>query len=193
MIEVTSKLVVDLWGYLGAKYDSKVVDKASAVEMKAVAKFLALAHIQDEAVFMRRFTTTVGRRIYIPFELGVENDYHDLWSQLATGVHEHQHIEQGDRDGWPIFTYKYLGSSSFRAGYEAEAYGCNLEMTYWQTGELPDIQQIVEGLRSYGCNDGDVEMAKQMLTVRAAVVTLGAVENRASRLAIEWLEKRSVQ
>ncbi|MCK7535239.1 MAG: hypothetical protein MZV63_31760, partial [Marinilabiliales bacterium] len=43
-----------------------------------------------------------------PFEPGCEDGGWSLWGQVAVCVHEHQHVEQLDRDGWLKFAGKYL-------------------------------------------------------------------------------------
>lgn len=186
-------IVKAFWKHMQGEYNSKVIPKAEAADMKLVATFLDALGIQDDDVFMNRFTTTIKRRIYIPFEVGVANKYYDLWGQIVVCVHEHQHIEQGDRDGWLTFGGQYLTSSSHRANYEAEAYGCNLEMNAWRAGTTIDFDAMsdryAKGLKNYGCSAEDIEQARKALTLRARVVAAGGVENRASQRAMAWLNE----
>ncbi|HRY90250.1 MAG TPA: hypothetical protein P5305_20395, partial [Rubrivivax sp.] len=49
---------------------------------------------------------------------GCEGGGWSLWGQLAVCVHEHQHVEQLDREGWFKFAGKYLLSSAGRAAFE---------------------------------------------------------------------------
>jgi hypothetical protein len=195
MNEPTAKTVKDFWTYMSQEYDSVVIPKATATEMKIVATFLDVLNIQDNDVFMNRFTTTLGGRIYIPFELGVANAYYGLWGQIRVCVHEHQHIEQGHREGWIVFGERYITSSSYRAGYEAEAYGCDLEMEYWYRGIDADLEirgcSMAGGLKNYGCNIEDIEQAKLSLGIRAEMIRHGGVENRASQKAIVWLNQHA--
>lgn len=190
--------VKEFWAYMQSQYHSNVVAKNDSAVMEAAAALLEALKIQDKETFLKRFTTTLGRTIYIPFEIGVENEYYSLWGQVRVCVHEHQHIEQGDRDGWVIFGGRYLTSTSYRANYEAEAYGCDMEMEFWvdnmSTQELVEFgNQRAEGLRNYGCKEEDIEQAKQVLSLRAALVAQGVVETRSSQRAIEWLEKEIAQ
>lgn len=186
------EIVQSLWKYMQEKYDSEVVDKDDSVAMKAVAIILNALKIQDKETFMKKFTTTIDRAIYTPFEIGVETQSFSYWSQIAICVHEHQHIEQSLRVGWFTFMGKYLASSSDRACYEAEAYGCDLEMLSWANSQDFNfayyIDRCCSGLTSYGCNEEDIIMAKQILSARADLISQGTIETQAAKLAIKWLE-----
>jgi hypothetical protein len=185
--------VQEFWKYMQGEYHSKVVAKNDSDFMELAGGVLELLKIQDKQTFMTRFTTTIGRTVYIPFEIGVENAYYDLWGQIRVCVHEHEHIVQGDRDGWIVFDGKYVASTTSRATYEAEAYGCDMEMEFWHRGPTFDLVQFgndrAEGLRNYGCPAAAIEMAKQILTIRAGIVSQGVVETNSAQRAIAWLEK----
>ena len=195
MTEPTSTQVKAFWKYMSEEYGSKVIPKVDASEMIAVATFLDVTKIQSAETFMKHFTTTLGNRIYIPFEVGVASDTHDLWAQIVVCVHEHQHIEQGQRDGWVTFGSRYLTSGSYRAGYEAEAYGCNLEMQAWRYGPSYHLEDYAErcaqGLSSYGCKPDQIEQAEQQLKLRIPVIVAGGVETRASQRAMAWLNEHA--
>jgi hypothetical protein len=104
-------------------------------------------------------------------------------------------VEQGDRDGWVTFGGHYVTSTSYRANYEAEAYGCDMEMEFWRHGATFDLiafgNSRAEGLRNYGCKEEDIEQAKQVLAIRAGIVIQGGIETRSAQRAIEWLEKNA--
>lgn len=183
---LTPDQTVALWQHMQRTFGSRVEEKQDSKVMQLAAVMLDALDIQDREQFMRDFVTTLYRTIYIPFNLGVAGRW-DLWSQVRVCVHEHQHIVQGEREGWVVFSSRYLTSPSFRAGYEAEAYGCDLEMEFWRTGTIISPATLAASLKNYGCSPADVEMAEEMLSMRAAVVEQGVVENRASIAAIEWL------
>lgn len=185
---ITPKNVKDFWSYMQNEFGSSVEQKNHSKVMEVAATLLDTLDIQDKDVFMKNFVTTLLSTIYIPFEIGDSSSDWSMWSQIRVCVHEHQHVVQGRREGWSRFGSKYMTSSSFRAGYEAEAYGCDLEMEFWRTGQILDIDQRVSSLKLYGCSDSDIEMAKQILNIRADVVVQGVVENLASVRAIDWLE-----
>jgi hypothetical protein len=180
------------------KYDSNVIQKADSELMKLVAKFLDVAGIQDDETFMTRFTTTLHNNIYIPFELGVvPAQGYSLWGQIRLCVHEHQHIEQGQREGWIKFGGEYLTSPSYRANYEAEAFGCDMELQYWREGTsfnaLAYGQRRVEVLKMYGCKHEHIEQAQQTIAIRAGVLLQGGLENKCSQLAVSWLNQHAPQ
>ena len=189
--ELSPELVRDFWEQMTGAYGTRVIDKSSAWEMRLVGMFLARINVLDEEEFLRRFTTTIGKRIYTPFEVGVPDEHYDLWSQISVCVHEHQHVEQLLRDGWLKFAGRYLVSSAARAAYEAEAYRCNMELHHWRFGELPDLGRLARRLEHYGCNQHDIDMAERMLELSAATVRRGGVINRASQRALSWLEQHA--
>src|SRR5690606_22024002 len=96
--EPTSVHVTTFWDAMQARYGTRIIDKASAAEMRLVGWFLERIGVLDAATFLERFTTTIGRRIYAPFTPGTPTPRHGLWSQMVICVHEHQHVEQQDRD-----------------------------------------------------------------------------------------------
>ena len=185
---ITSQLVQDFWAFMCKRFSSKVVQKDESRVMGVAAELLNVLDIQDKDQFMKNFVTTLYCTIYVPFEIGISDSHWDLWDQIRVCVHEHQHIVQGNREGWMTFGSHYLTSSSFRAGYEVEAYGCDLELEFYRTGKVIDIDARASSLKSYGCSESDIEMVKSMLTIRAGVVSQGVVTNISSAVAIEWLD-----
>lgn len=187
---LTSDLVKNFWLYMQKEFDSIIEQKDESFIMKLSATFLDVFHIQDKEIFMKNFVTTLYKTIYIPFHIGDDKDDHWLlWNQVRVCVHEHQHIVQGERDGWGEFGVRYTTSSSFRAGYEAEAFGCDMEMEFYRTGEIFDIDQRASILKGYSCSESDIDMVKQMLTMRADVVSQGVITNVSTIRAINWLDQ----
>lgn len=190
---LTSQLVKDFWLHMELTFDSNVVQKDESALMDAAASLLDALDIQDRDEFMKNFVTTLYKNIYVPFDVGDDKDPRwSLWGQVRVCVHEHQHVVQANRDGLAIFASRYLASSSYRAGYEAEAFGCDMEMEYWKSGPAFDIAQFAQDrplvLKSYGCSESDIQMARDMLAVREIVVRNGVIENKATEVAIKWLE-----
>jgi hypothetical protein len=185
---LTDPSVRDFWAFMQKTYGSNAEQKSKSVLMNLVADVLGAAEFVNKDEFMKNFVTTLYKTIYIPFAIGEVDTGWSLWNQVRVCVHEHQHIEQGERDGWGVFAARYLTSSSFRAGYEAEAFGSDLEMEFWRTGSILDIDQRVSTLKSYGCSAADIDQAKEMLTRRSDVVKLGIILNQTSQVAIGWLE-----
>jgi hypothetical protein len=185
--EVRPEQVYLFWEMMQQHYDSEVLDKPTAMEMRVLGWLLDLFCVVDRKTFLERFTTTIGRRIYIPFFVGVDHSRHPLWSQIGTCVHEHQHIVQLDRDG-VRFTIDYLFDQASRAAYEAEAYTCNQELHFWRTGELRSPRKLAEKLRYYGCRETDIAVAESQLIAASRAIRGGAVITEAGQVAIAWLE-----
>ena len=114
------------WDFMTQHYGTSVINKQDAIAMKVVARVLDTLGIVDRDSFLKEFTTTIGRRIYIPFTIGDASPL-DLWSQIALCVHEHQHVVQHDKLGLR-YELTYLASKADRARYEAEAYRSELEV-----------------------------------------------------------------
>jgi hypothetical protein len=181
-------IVRAFWSFMTREYRTSVIAKANALEMKIAAFALGQMGIVDADTFLRSFSTTIGRRVYVPFAPGQATAEWSLWHQVTVCVHEHQHVEQLGRDGWLKFGAKYLLSTAGRAAYETEAYLCNMELSFWRTGEVPSPRTLAAKLKSYACTSTDIEVAEKALTMAAATVRRGGIANRASQKAIAWLD-----
>lgn len=194
-MSLTPAQVKAFWAHMQNEFGATVEEKNDALVMQVAAQLLDALKIQDKEQFMKDYVTTLYKTIYIPFEIGVEgaDGRWSLWSQVRVAVHENQHVVQGEREGWPVFGSRYLTDSSYRAGYEAECYGCDMEMEYWRLGAVFDPHKFALeralGLKSYGCTDADIEQAQQMLSMRADLIVQGVIETKAAQIAIPWLEK----
>jgi hypothetical protein len=184
---LTPALVIDLYKYMQGVYHTRVVQKGGSGAMQAAAWGLDLMGIQDKQAFMTKYATTVGRTIYLPYVVGATGDTAALARQVATCVHEHQHVEQYDAGKWR-WQWAYLTDPTARARYEAEAYATNLEMAFWYDGSQLDPAALAAKLRAYGCSAGDVAVAARMLAASASIAWRGGVAHTTSRYAIAWLE-----
>ena len=195
-LPVVGKVFVDIqpeevwafWRFMQDHYRTTVVNKRDALEMRLVAQALDALGIQSRDRFLRNFTTTLGRRIYTPFEVGSPRGGWDLWSQVVICVHEHQHVVQHDREGLS-FEVSYLADRAARARWEAEAYRSNLEMQFWRTGTTPSAQRTASVLKDYGCRDEDIEVTAKSLALSVVSVRKGAVINEATHVALGWLDE----
>jgi hypothetical protein len=172
--------------FLQIRFRTTVVNKRDALEMKLVAQVLGVLDVESRDRFLRKFTTTVGRRIFTPFEVGVPQSGWDLWSQMVIAVHEHQHVVQHDREGLS-FEVSYLTDRAARARWEAEAYCSNLELHFWRYGTTPSVDALAAVLAEYGCRLSDVGVAATSLALSAESIRRGAVLNEATHIALEWL------
>lgn len=189
---VTPEIVRGLWAHLSRTLGTTVVSKPNAIEMRIIASALATLGILDADTFLREYATTLGRRIYLPFTVGVANSEWGLWSQMLTAVHEHQHVVQLDDHGPVAFAARYLGSRSRRALIEAEAYRTSLELHYWRFGTVPPIDGMAKRvLHGYGLRDADIQVVQRVLELSAGAIGRGAVVSRASKIAIDWLNQHA--
>lgn len=196
-LSLTSVVVRELWTHMLLTFGATVEAKQDAQLMRIAAALLNTLNIQDKETFLKSFVTTIDKTIYIPFDIGIEgsNGQWSYWSQIRLCVHEHQHVLQGTREGWAAFDTRYLISSAFRAGYEAEAYGCDMEMEWWRHGAAFDVEAFAKAeplkLKRYGCKTKDIEQAQHMLLCRAALVKQGLIETGAGQCAIAWLNQHA--
>ena len=185
-MDPTSDEVLRFWAFMRSQLGSTVVNKDDAAEMRLVAEFLDKLGIQDKDHFLKSFATTIGTRIYVPFEVGVAAGEWDLWSQVCIGVHEHQHIVQYEHDK-AGFTLGYVTSKASRAQNEMEAYRTYLEMSFWRYGDIPATRPVAEMLTGYGCRPEDVDVVDKNLQLAVPTIREGGVLCKSSRIALGWL------
>ena len=186
MPKITSKQVKDFWKYMGRAYRFKVIDKSNATEMRIVGWALDMMGIQNRKNFLKNFTTTVGNRVYIPFEIG-KGTQRQLVQQVITCTHEAQHVAQYRRDH--SFLLKYLLSDSSRALYEADAYRTNMEIYWWFYKKLLSPGMLANKLKSYSVGKSDIRVVKKHLLSASKTVKYGGVITGTSKKAIRWLNR----
>lgn len=184
---LTPELVKKFHIHMCNKYDMKIMDKEDAWEMQLVGKALDMMKIQDKDDFLNRYATTIGNRIYLPYEVGSYDI--SLDNQIGTLCHELHHKRQADRDSF--FEIKYLLDKDYRAHKEARALTVNLEMHWWYCGKLYNTDMLAESLRSYALEDRHIRVVKKHLKIHAAIVKQGGVENTISKQSIRWLNRRA--
>lgn len=183
---ITPEIVIGAWEHLEDHFGSRRARK-TAPEMAMAAQMLEQMGILEAEDFLNRFTTTIARTIYTPFEVG-DPATHSLRSQLLIGAHEHHHVWQFLQD--PVqFTWQYISDSAGRAAYEADAFRCNQEISFWLDGTVPDPEATAENLRYYACSDTDVKVTTVALRSSAVTARSGGVVNESSRVMIDWLEE----
>lgn len=189
---VSGAHVIAVWAAMQKLYGTTVIDKSDSRLMKVVGSTLDLLGVQDKETFLKKYTTTINRAIYMPYPIGAPGV--DFIGQLALCAHEHQHVVQADREGWPAFAARYVVDHAARAVYEAEAYACNLEIAHALRGtpiaELAGAtahyaRALKEG---YGCTDDDVAVVEAALDLSLKQLESGVVVNEASRRVIQLAE-----
>jgi hypothetical protein len=193
-VEPTPEDVQGLWAFMRKTFGTRVVQKVDAGAMRVVSAALGAMGIVNARDFMTRFATTIGRTIYVPFVPGDETTGAtgwDLWQQMLTCAHEHQHVVQLDRDGKVRFGFEYLRKKAARARYEAEARTTEVELHFWRFGAIPNLERLVEGLSSYALRPADITAALSTLRSNAEAIRRGAVLTQAGHAAISWLEEHA--
>lgn len=187
-MNITSNHVKAFWAFMSNKYGTTAKSKADADEMKVVSKVLGTLGVVDQDAFMARFTTTIGKTIYIPFTIGEATENWSLWGQIQVCAHEHQHVIQSIEAGEAMFFARYLLDPTYRAVYEAEGYRTNMALNWWATKVPPDIAPYLKSIKSYGIDQPNVDFFERTLTMSAPIIQEGGVPDEAARVAIEWLE-----
>jgi hypothetical protein len=183
----TPEMVRAFWSFMESVYGSKQIDKHDAPSMELLADVLQLLHIQDEDTFLNKFTTTIGTHIYTPFDLGVQTPDYPLWGQIVICVHEHQHVNQYRAEGLDYLT-DYIGSSSERAEFEAEAYRTAAELDWWRYRSIDSAQLLANHIEPYNVTPGDVDVARSMIQISEETIRNGGLVSDIATTAIEWLE-----
>lgn len=186
----SSEDVREFWKAMCAKWDTTRIDKANSNEMKLVGEVMGLLGVVNRQDFMRRFTTTVGTRIYTPFDPGVPTSDWSLWSQITVCVHEHHHVFQDRAAGGLGFEWAYLTNPAQRAHYEGEAYRTNMVMEWRYQGRMPDPYALAALLRYYGCSQSDIDVIGKMLALSIPSIKAGAMTSDVCRWATVWLDKQ---
>jgi len=78
-LDVKPEEVWAFWRFMQDHFRTSVINKSSALEMQLVARGLEALGVQSKERFLKNFTTTIGRRIYTPFEIGSPKGGWDLW------------------------------------------------------------------------------------------------------------------
>jgi hypothetical protein len=122
--------------------DFEMIEKGKSRRMKALDVFLKIITLGQMRVFMTRFVTTDGAKVYVP----------DGWleeespaSRMITMRHERVHMRQKARQWFGlVFTIAYIllwfpiGLAYFRKKWEMEAYEESFRAIneYWGESEL---------------------------------------------------------
>ena len=190
---LTPEIVQGLWTHMGREFGFEVITKATSEEMQLAGRALEAMGIQSAETFLNEYTTTIGRKIYIPFEIGVsrEDGRYSLLSQVLVCGHEATHVCQFLRPTGGQFVVEYLLDPSRRASYEVEAMRTDMEVYRWlYDGERAlDPRRKAETLYHYGCPSVDVDVAEKALNMVAVSIGLGAVATRSGKQVIRYLSR----
>jgi hypothetical protein len=184
---ITSEDTQDLWHYMCQKYGTIVVNKASASEMRVIAAALSAMGIMDAKTFMKKYTTTIGDRIYPSFEIGDENGPVPLIWQVSACVHEHVHVRQFKEAD---FTVEYCLDSGKRTRFECEAYRASMEMEYWCYGKCSLPAVYIRSMKGYALDEEDIAYARNFLGQAYRIICKGGITTPETKVAIAHLKTR---
>ena len=136
-----------------------------------------------EVVVPKTAASTVGRDIYIPFEVGRGTVYWSRWDEVEAAVHEHVHVVQWRKT---MFPWEYVLSVDNRLHYEMQANLGSLVMEYWQRGKA-DTARLAAEARGYGARETDVRFLRRVYEVALDSVELGVMFNKPTEVAVQCL------
>ena len=187
----TPEEVRKFWDHMSSKYGTRVIKHSNSILMKAISLLLRRMRVPDVTEFLKNYAITLGKNIYVPFEIGVPYKNFDLMEQMICCVHEHTHVDQIRKIGKFKFYLRYAFNSAKRARFEADAYRANMEMHFWRFGTIRDVRKLAGILKNYGCSSSDRKYVENFLAISAETVSRGGVINRSSQTAIRWLNKHA--
>lgn len=191
--DIAPETVRGFYRFMRDEYRASVVRKQGEAFMEIAASVLATLRIQQSReAFLGGYVTTIGRTVYVPFDVGVDGRW-SCWEQIEILAHECEHIHQQDVTGSLAHGFDYLTSKARRAHIEAEAYAVNLELHHWRYGTIEDWYPRVraESMHGYGVNDADVAYVRRFLASRAPTILAGGFLSHAGRSAIAWLDRHA--
>lgn len=176
------------YAHMSDRFGASVQPKASNGVMQAAAAGLALLGIQSREQFMRDYVTTIGRTVFVPYEVGSAKTW-SPWQQIATMAHECQHIVQHDRAGLVKRALDYATPAG-RTRLECEAYTTSMELHHWHYGSIDGwwMSETARGMRHYGVGEIDQAVMQRHLMAAAPIVRDGGFVTIAATVAIRWLD-----
>jgi hypothetical protein len=183
--------VRDFVGDLTSHFGATVIDKRTASEMQVAARVVRFLGVDRSGDFLHYCASTIGRRIYLPFEVGTPADGFDLWGQIVAATHACQRVVQYDALGGLRLAIAYLGSAERRVRLDAEAYRTTLELLFWRTGHVATARTVALAIRSFGATEEDVDLADATIDRYGDRVEQGAVATHAGRFAVDWLDEHA--
>lgn len=184
MEKLTKEKTLEVAKFLVDFYGAKIIKKSDAKEMKLISKIVSKFTKIKSDEFMKNYSTTIGNRIYLNFEIGGEDKPFE--DQLGTLFHELGHVVQMKSD--PMMPILYLTSVSDRAKYEAECWALNME---WKRflGQAYDLNKYAERILNYGGNKNHVVMLRSLLEAHEMMHNQGLSVLPVVKTAIQYLTK----
>ena len=184
-IDLTPTAVIDLWAELAAKFRLRLIDKRDAKEMTFLGDVLEQLGVMDQQQFLEGYATTIGRAVYLPFELGDPGSL-PLIYQACTICHEAQHGHQHTHKGRSRWAIKYVADPAFRGAEEAEAMTTSCEVHFLLTGEVLDPRPQAEKLTNYALGPDDIDTVAKRLNSAFKTVKAGGIVTAAGKVARDF-------
>ena len=186
---LTPDVVRSVWTSMQKLNNTTVGAKSDSNFMSAVGSTLDLLGVQDKERFLKHYTTTINRQMYLHFTIGSAEM--DLVGQLALCAHEHQHVVITDRVGLVTYSATYLADHAARVIYEVECYTATMEVVYWCTGTIDAgyPRRCAEALRDgYAGTDGDVVVAERALNIARETALSGLIVTKSAQQVVQLIE-----
>lgn len=184
-IDLTPTEVIGLWAELESKFRLRLIDKQDSEEMVFLGDVLEQLGVMDQQQFLDGYATTIGRSVYLPFELG-NSDSRSLISQARTICHEAQHGHQHSTKGRSRWAIKYVADPAFRGAEEAEAMTTSCEVHFLLTGKVLDPRLQAEKLANYALGEDDIDTVAKRLNSAFKTVKAGGITTPAGKVARDF-------
>lgn len=186
--DIPADAVRAFYAHMSDRFGASVQPKGTSGVMQAAAAGLALLGIQSREQFMSDYVTTMGRTVFVPYEVGSVGAW-SPWQQIATMAHECQHIVQSDATGLVKHALDYATPAG-RTRLECEAYTTSMELHHWHYGSIEGwwMNETARGMRHYGVGEIDQAVMRRHLMAAAPIVRRGGFVTTAATVAIEWLD-----
>jgi len=186
----TSDLVKQFWSHMSKRFGAFPIKKCISPLMRGIGTVFDTAGVVASDKFAHDYATTIGTRIYVPFEIGEDGPW-SLWSQMVVCAHECQHIIQSRKLGWGTFSLAYLASKTVRTKLEGEAYATSIELNGWRFGSWQPVPSIARRLAAYNLDEEHVTMAEELLSAHEALVRKQGWATEAGKEAISFLNNNA--
>jgi hypothetical protein len=163
--------------YLCSLYGTTIRYKPTNAQMRALAALLDAIGVADRDVWLRQYSTTLWRTIFLCRRLS--DTTVRARDHAATLAHEHNHVVLRDQMGAARYNAAYLDSAQ-RAIIEARCYLAGAAV-YWQAQaavghqELPPIDLGETLSEGYRCGKSDVRAALAVYEAGCRAIKRGGI------------------
>jgi hypothetical protein len=183
---VTPDIVVEYHRYMAKIFGFQILPKSSP-EMVAIAALIERFAPIDATVFLKKYSTTLYNRVYIPYEIG-KGGKSELYRQIRVITHEAQHVADFREN--PTSMILYIAICSERAKIEARALSTAIYLDWWYKGKIPNLTNLAKKLHYYGLDATDQAMVRAHLLIHAPIARQSQVPNNlVIKKGISWLSK----